>query len=256
MKKLLFTAFVITASIKGMAQNVFENLGAKVNSTYSEVRPTISADGKYLYFVVEGNPKNTMYKDDKQAQDIWYSELDESGNWGQATQAPAPINGLKDNAVFWVSPDGNRVLVRGAFENGKYVGRGVSLSNKVAGGWSAPQRLKIKGYSNMSVDKYSGAFMSNDGKTLLLYFSEERNSFLNSIYVSFLEDNDEWTMPKSVGSTINMEDYDQISPFLASDGATMYFSSDRPGGHGEHDIWMTKRLDESWTKWTEPSTLR
>lgn len=255
MKKVLLNAFVLIVSTNAFAQTVFENLGTKVNSIYSEVRPTISADGRILYFVVEGNPKNTMYKDDKEAQDVWYAELDETGNWGPATQCTAPINGQKDNAVFWVSPDGNRILIRGAYENGKYVGRGVSLSNKTTSGWSAPERLKVKGYNKMSLDKYSGAFMANDGKTLLLYFSEEKNSFLNDIYVSTLEENDEWSMPKSIGTTINLDDYDEISPFLASDGATLYFSSDRPGGLGEHDIWMSKRLDETWTKWTEPVNM-
>lgn len=255
MKKILINAFVLIVSANGFSQTVFENLGTKVNSIYSEVRPTISADGKILYFVVEGNPKNTMYKDDKEAQDIWYSELDESGNWGPAMQATSPLNGQKDNAVFWVSPNGNRVLIRGAYENGKYVGRGVSMCEKTASGWSVPARLKIKGYNKMSQDKYSGAFLSNDGKTLLLYFSEERNSFLNDIYVSTLEENDEWTMPKSIGSTINLYEYDEISPFLASDNQTLYFSSDRPGGHGEHDIWMSKRLDDTWTKWSEPVNM-
>ena len=255
MKKIIINAFVLILSTNGFSQTIFENLGTKVNSIYSEVRPTISADGKIIYFVVEGNPKNNMYKDDKEAQGVWYSELDADGNWGQATMATAPLNGLKDNAVFWVSPDGNRLLIRGAYENGKYVGRGLSLCHKSAGGWSNPERLKIKGYSKMSQDKYSGAFMANDGKTLLLYFSEERNAFVNDIYVSHLDENDEWSMPKSVGSNINHDDYDEISPFLASDGATMYFSSDRPGGHGEHDIWMSKRLDDSWTKWTEPVNM-
>ncbi len=255
MKKVLFNAFVLIVSGNGFSQTVLENLGTKVNSIYSEVRPTISADGKIIYFVVEGNPKNTKYKDDKEAQDVWYSELDDTGNWGQATQSGSPLNGQKDNAVFWVSPDGNRVLIRGAYENGKYVGRGVSLCNKVAGGWSNPERLKIKGYNKMSQDKYSGAFLANDGKTLLLYFSEERNSFLNDIYVSTLGENDEWSMPKSLGPTINHDDHDEISPFLAADGATLYFSSDRPGGFGENDIWMSKRLDDSWTKWSEPLNM-
>jgi outer membrane protein OmpA-like peptidoglycan-associated protein len=35
----------------------------------------------------------------------------------------------------------------------------------------------------------------------------------------------------------------------------MYFSSNRPGGLGENDIWMTKRLDDSWQKWSEPVNL-
>jgi outer membrane protein OmpA-like peptidoglycan-associated protein len=255
MKKLVLHALVTMIVVNGTAQTTLENLGTKVNSSYSEARPTISADGKTLYFIVEGNPKNTMYKDDKEAQDVWFSTLDETGNWTQAQQAPAPINSLSDNAVFWVSPDGNRLLIRGAFENGKYVGRGLSLCNKTESGWSAPQRLKIKGYNTLSLDKYSGAFMANDGKTLLFYLSEERNSFINDLYVSTLEENDEWTMPKSLGADINTYDYDEISPFLAADGVTMYFSSDRPGGLGDYDIWMTRRLDNSWTKWSQPVNM-
>ena len=46
-----------------------------------------------------------------------------------------------------------------------------------------------------------------------------------------------------------------MSPFIAADGVTLYFSSDRPGGIGENDIWMSKRLDDSWTKWSDPVNL-
>jgi OOP family OmpA-OmpF porin len=244
MKKILIQVFTIVASVSAYAQPALENLGAKVNSIYSEVRPTISADGKIIYYVVEGNPKNNNFKKDKIAQDIWFSELDEAGNWGTAAQST--LNGVIDNAVFWVSPDGNRLMIRGAYDNGKYIGRGLSFCNKVKGGWSAPQKLKIKGYSQMSVDKYSGATMSNDGKTLLLYFSEEKNSFLNDIYFSRLnETTEEWSTPVKLGGNINMDDYDEISPFLASDGVTMYFASNRPGGLGDYDIYMAKRLDLS-----------
>lgn len=254
-KKIFINALMLIASCSAFSQTSVENLGNLVNSAYHEVRPTISADGKILYFVVEGSPKNNMYKSDKKAQDVWYSELDSSGKWGPAIHAGAPFNDQRENAVFWVAPDGNRLLIRGAYENGKYVGRGVSMLNKTAGGWSQPQRLKIKDYDRMSQDVYSGAFMSNDGKTLLLYFSEEKHSYINDIYVSHLGDNDDWSRPKSLGSTINTEDYDELSPSLAADNSTLYFSSDRPGGMGEHDIWMSKRLDDSWTKWSEPVNM-
>ena len=254
MKKIFLYITLLSLGFNASAQNSIENLGPKVNSKYSEVRPTISADGKTLYFVVEGNPKNTMFKEDKLAQDVWYSKLDENGEWTQASQETAPVNSPKDNAVFWVSPDGNRLLIRGAFENGKFIGRGISVINRTAEGWSQPEKLNIKGYNRMAIDKYSGAFMANDGKTLLLYFSEERNSYLNDIYVSHLQEDGDWSKPIRTG-TINTDDFDEISPFLASDGITMYFSSDRPDGKGGYDIWMAKRLDDSWTKWTDPVNL-
>lgn len=254
MKKLFLYAAVLTFANHAKAQYSIENLGPKVNSKFAEIRPTISADGKILYYVVEGSPKNTMFKEDKLAQDVWYSKLNDNGEWSEATQEASPINTPKDNAVYWVSPDGNRLLIRGAFDSGKYIGRGISVTNRTADGWSQPEKLNIKGYNKMAVDKYSGAFMANDGKTLLLYFSEERNSYLNDIYVSHLQEDGIWSRPVKTG-TINTDDYDEISPFLASDGLTLYFSSDRPDGKGGYDIWMAKRLDDSWTKWTDPVNL-
>ena len=64
-----------------------ENLGNVVNTQYSEARPTISADGKLLYFIVESNPKNTMSKRIS-IQDIWYSELGGNGQWGAPSRHP------------------------------------------------------------------------------------------------------------------------------------------------------------------------
>jgi outer membrane protein OmpA-like peptidoglycan-associated protein len=46
-----------------------------------------------------------------------------------------------------------------------------------------------------------------------------------------------------------------MTPYLAADGETLYFSSDRPGGLGDNDIWMTKRLDNTWQKWSDPVNL-
>lgn len=256
MKKIVLPYAAILMAGSVVAQPQMENLGAKVNSVYHEVRPTVSADGKTLYFVVEGNPKNTNYKSDKKAQDVWYSVLDDNGAWSQAVQSGAPINTQRDNAIFWVSPDGNRLLIRGAFENGQFTGRGLSLCTKNENGWSAPEKLNIDGYSKMSKDLYTGASMSNDGKTLILYFSEEKNSYLNDIYVSRLdEDNQRWSKPRKLGGSINMADYDEITPFMASDGVTLYFASDRPGGKGDYDIWMTRRTDDTWNNWSDPVNM-
>jgi outer membrane protein OmpA-like peptidoglycan-associated protein len=46
-----------------------------------------------------------------------------------------------------------------------------------------------------------------------------------------------------------------MSPFLASDGVTLYFASDRFGGFGSNDIWFSTRLDDSWTKWSKPVNM-
>jgi len=70
-----------------------------------------------------------------------------------------------------------------------------------------------------------------------------------------LQPDGSWSEPKTIGKKIDLPDYDEMTPYLASDGETLYFSSNRPGGLGDNDIWMTKRLDKTWQKWSEPVNL-
>ena len=62
-------------------------------------------------------------------------------------------------------------------------------------------------------------------------------------------------MLKNLGKKINSPETNEMTPYLAPDGVTMFFSSNRPGGLGDNDIWMTKRLDNTWQKWSEPVNL-
>jgi outer membrane protein OmpA-like peptidoglycan-associated protein len=233
-----------------------ENLGANINTALPELRPTISADGNLLFFIVENDPMNTKYNSIRNSQDIWYSARDSFGNWGPARHMSNPLNTYFYNAVFWISPDKNRILIRNAFIEGDYAGNGVSMSyRKANGSWSKPNALLIKNYQKYDKGRQNGATMAHDGKTLLLYMTEEKGSYNNDLYVSFLQHDSTWSEPKSLGKKINLPKYNEMTPYLAADGITLYFSSDRPGGLGDNDIWMTKRMDDSWQKWSEPINL-
>lgn len=233
-----------------------ENLGPNINSALPELRPTVSADGNHLFFICENDPHNTKYRSIRNSQDIWYSERDSSGKWGGAFHLGYPLNTYHYNAVYWISPDNNRILIRNAFIDGDYVGNGVSMSYRTRdGGWSKPNALRIKNYLKYDRGRQNGATMAHDGQTLLLYMTEEKGGENNDIYVCFLAPDGTWTEPKSLGKKINLSQYDEMTPYLASDGVTLYFSSNRPGGLGDNDIWMTKRMDSTWTKWSEPQNL-
>jgi OOP family OmpA-OmpF porin len=233
-----------------------ENMGANINTNLPELRPTVSADGNLLFFIVENDPMNTKYNSIRNSQDIWYSRRDSFGVWGPATHMTYPLNTYFYNAVFWISPDNNRILVRNAFIEGDYVGNGVSMSYKLkTGRWSKPNALMIRNFQKYDRGTQYGATMAHDGRTLLLYMSEQKGSDNNDIYVSFLLPDSTWSEPKSVGKKINLPNNNEMTPYLASDGETLYFSSDRPGGLGDNDIWMTRRLDKSWTKWSDPVNL-
>ncbi|MFT3844031.1 MAG: OmpA family protein [Lacibacter sp.] len=234
-----------------------ENLGFRVNSELAELRPAISADGNLLFFICEGHPENSHAYEVRNSQDIWYSERDTlTGKWQNAVHLGFPFNTANYNAVYWVSPDKNQLLIRNAFVSGDYYGNGVSLSAKQKDGrWSKPEMLKIKNYHKYDRGFQSGATMSNDMQTLILYMCEEPKSYANKIYVCFRQDDGTWSEPKNIGKKINIPGYTQMTPYLAADGETLYFSSDRPGGIGDFDIWKTKRLDNTWMKWSEPENL-
>lgn len=64
--------------------------------------------------------------------------------------------------------------------------------------------------------------------------------------------NDKWLPPVNVGKPVN-SGYQEKQPSLSPDGLTLYFASDRPGGYGGYDIWMSK-MDSSG-HWHEPVNL-
>ncbi|MBD0278900.1 MAG: hypothetical protein ICV81_13215, partial [Flavisolibacter sp.] len=152
-----------------------ENLGTAINTQWAELRPTVSADGNILFFICENHPANTKYNSIRNSQDIWYSFRDSTGNWSEAMHMEYPLNTYYYNAVFWISPDNNRILIRNAFVNGDYAGNGVSMSYlKKNGTWSKPEMLRIKNYAKYDRGRQNGASMAHDGKTLLLYMSQEK----------------------------------------------------------------------------------
>lgn len=64
--------------------------------------------------------------------------------------------------------------------------------------------------------------------------------------------NDAWSAPVAL-STLNTI-WGETTPELSADGLTLYFSSNRPGGLGEHDFYMSERADRS-AGWSDPVLL-
>lgn len=233
-----------------------ENLGPQVNSIYNEGNPLISPDGKTLYYTREDHPNNTKFADkDNGSSDIWYSEWQPSNQWGPARRMGSPLNQFNHNAVFSITPDGNTLLLRGAYVNGQYETRGFSISKRTASGWGVPEKLNIANYEKLSKGQFDFAYLTVDGKTLLLSFSEKRNGLKDDLYVSFRQKNGSWSEPMNLGDDVNTDDFTETTPFLAPDGVTLYFSTNRPGGQGDNDVWVTRRVDKTWKRWSKPQNL-
>lgn len=271
--KATFGLLGMTSVLFGQDGPAHENLGPNINSATGELTFLISANGKACYYVRDSHTENFS------KQDVWYSYLGADGKWVPAIHLGSPINSRGQNGgIFAVSVDENQLLIRGAWVDGEYEGSGISMLSKTKKGtWGDPKKLEIANFNKYSeMGSYNTARLSNDGKTLLFSFSDKSNDENGDIYVSHLTLKEKWSKPKSlkdVGNFLNklvknntwseprkivklsLKNADEIGPYLASDGVTLYYSSNKEGGYGSNDIWMSRRLDSSWQNWSEPVNL-
>ena len=102
-----------------------------------------------------------------------------------------------------------------------------------------------------------GPSLSQDGLTLL--FGAARQNSLGQldedIYIATRETVAEpFGPPQNLGPSINSLGYGDYSPELSQDGLTLYFSSSRPGGLGEADLYVTTR-ESTEDPWEPPQNL-
>ncbi len=108
----------------------------------------------------------------------------------------------------------------------------IYISKRVKGKWSMPE--KISPNINIRFND-AAASVSPDGKTLVLYYEYGGGD----IYISKLQGN-EWSKPLPLNQNINTPAFWETSAFVSSDGRQLYFTSNRPGGLGNLDIYVSE----------------
>jgi hypothetical protein len=111
----------------------------------------------------------------------------------------------------------------------------------------SPQKLNI---NTKNIE--SSPVLSSDGSTL--YFISDRPGGYGGkdIWASERSSNGTWIEPYNLGSNINTSE-DEESPYLMSDGVTLYFSSKGHNSYGGYDIFVTTQNDEGL--WADPEKL-
>lgn len=228
-----------------------KNLGDNINTKFDEKTPVISPDGKTIYFVSINKDEN-VGKNEK--DDIWVAVAKNDTTWNKAKNIGFPLNNEGNNSVVAVSPDNNSLYINNTYNaDGSANSSGLSKSFKTeTGGWSVPEIVPIKNFYN--TNQYVNWFLCNDQKTMLMAVERKDTYGDMDLYVSFLGKDNIWSEPKNMGKTLNTFAAD-FSPFMASDNVTLYYASQGFRSFGSADIYMSKRLDNSWTKWSEPMNL-
>lgn len=116
----------------------------------------------------------------------------------------------------------------------------ILISYKKDGEWTPTRSIA----ENINTEGHDAAIaLSFDGQKLLIFKSDKKKK--EDIFISHLEGED-WSRPKQLKGEVNTK-YWEGSATLASDGLTMYFASDRPGGFGGRDLYSAKlQPDNTW----------
>ena len=160
-----------------------------------------------------------------------------AGNLGKNVNSPEDdyLPKIYDNYLYFTTTrDGSVESIYKSKIRRKYDFSGAMLDTK----------LPLYALTNYGSIEF---LINNDNNLRELYFtaSQLKNKADRNIYYSKLYGN-KWTQPIELNDAINSEYYES-HPALAPDGSFIVFTSDRPGGIGETDLYISiKNSDGTW----------
>ena len=182
--------------------------------------------------------------------DIWIS-VKEGNGWSVPVHGGGIINNSSYNSVAGISKDGNELYLLSHYKaNGSSPStQGISISKRTNIGWSVPQNITIPYFLNKSAS-LDGFW--HEGKSVIIFAAESyKTQGAEDLYISFNREG-RWSELINLGDVINTP-LQEMSPSLNADGTKLYFATNgRSDGLGSFDIYVSKRLDDSWTSWSEP----
>ena len=117
------------------------------------------------------------------------------------------------------------------------------ISRKQDDLWSEPVKLG----SNINSDYREGSLsVSLDGKDLFFASCNRPNSYGGcDLYYSTLINDTVWSDSYNLGPIINTKFWES-QPSVSGDGNMLFFASNRNGGYGGSDIWVSKKINDIW----------
>ena len=104
-----------------------------------------------------------------------------------------------------------------------------------------------------SIENEGAQCITQDGKTMFFTVCKTTPGRQGDCNIYFTKwKSRRWGLPQKLPSPINTP-FKETQPSISYDGRTLFFSSDRPGGEGGMDIWVTRMNDDS--VWAQPVNI-
>ena len=188
----------------------------------------ISADGQTMLIYLQDNTGGNLYAVQRKGN-----------NWGQPQKLEGDINSRYTETTASISADGRKIYFA-SDRPGGYGGLDLYVTELEGNGrWG--RAINLGAEVNTPADE-DAPYIHPNGKTLF-YTSNGKlsiggNDILRTDFVA-----GKWQLGKNLGyplNTVANESYLTVT----ADGSRAYFSSDRPGGKGEQDVYMFTMPEE------------
>ncbi|HCY41151.1 MAG TPA: hypothetical protein DHV48_07325 [Prolixibacteraceae bacterium] len=229
------------------------NLGPNINSANDDYWPSITIDGNTIIFTRLADTFNPTGQGQLIAQEDFYTSKLVNNEW-QPSEPLASINTIYNEGAQSISTDGNLLFYTACNRNDGFGSCDIYFSRNDCGVWSLPQNA---GEPVNSPAWESQPSISANGESL--YFVSSRRGGKGGMDIwkckllAFTKNGlPVWGDAVNLGDSINTPG-NEMSPFIHSDGKTLYFASDYWPGMGGFDMFYSRLKNDS--VWTKPHNI-
>ncbi len=227
-----------------------QSLGVPVNTVDNESAAVLAPNGLSLYF--SANASGGMG-----SIDLWVSQRATlTSAWGTPQNLGTTLNTASNENLPTLSLDGKTMFFNCSCPDAVgsadiYMTTRTDPNNDFS--WTAPVNLGAI-INTEDGEIGAGYFADPANGTAILYFTSDRAGGLGGedIYQSTRNANGKFNAPTNV-AVLNSTALDR-SFNVRRDGLEAFFTSDRDGGSGDRDIWVSKRASVS-APWNPPVNL-
>lgn len=169
--------------------------------------------------------------------------LERDDDYVEVTNVGSVINSGIAEAVPRISQDGKILYFKSVNRPGGFGGEDIWYSVKQSNGtWGKPIQFK-----DLNTSSSEALYSVSGGQNVAILFGNYKGSFGNGDLFYSVKTETGWTMPCNLGGTINSDNWESQA-CLAPDGRTLFFVSNRKGGQGGDDIYVTVLSENGWSK--------
>ncbi|KXK57868.1 MAG: immunogenic 75 kDa protein PG4 [Chlorobi bacterium OLB7] len=233
-----------------------------LNSDEDDYAPFVTPNGRWLYFTTSRTGKAKLYRSK------W-----EMGEWGVPEPVPSEgVNTDVDDGVLSVPLPALTQLYQlddeamsqlnvptiGIMASGKrdkpddadLIDSDIYLFDISHDGLAISNVRPIPAVNTRRWE--SQPTIAPDGSFIIFSGDTSNGDDHKDLYISERRSDGSFGPPRNMGPQVNSQDR-EVSPFLAPDGRTLFFASDRSGGFGGADFYVTQRNARG--EWSTPENL-